>query len=237
MVLSPGLWGLMRRHCHRPSPKKVSWHSTSLGVWPKLAHICLWLTCARWTPADGLTFETMWQTDVCGFISHASQIFALQDKWLFFVCSAPLCFVIPMWSSRAVTVKTEQRILTSHFHHQNSLENRMQITEGKFENFTISLKSNEFQDPALPSFSLINTWNKMGVLSSVRTVLKTLGAICRSNSPSSLCSLSGENDSWVKGVLRAPTVRCILLFSGTITFWPLREPKETRPSAKVSLYE
>jgi len=71
---------------------------------------------------------------------------------------------MPMLSRRAVTVKTEQRILTSHFHHQNTLENSMQIMEGTFENFTRSVKSNECEDPALPSCSLINTLYKMGVL-------------------------------------------------------------------------
>lgn len=56
---------------------------------------------------------------------------------------------MPMLSSRAVTVKAEQRILTSHFNHQNSLENSMQIMEGKLENFTVSVKCNDFQYPAL----------------------------------------------------------------------------------------
>lgn len=71
------------------------------------------------------------------------------NYWVFFVCSALLCFVMPMLSSRAVTVKAEQRILTSHFNHQNSLENSMQIMEGKLENFTVSVKCNDFQYPAL----------------------------------------------------------------------------------------
>lgn len=111
MMLSPGLWGLMTcmRHCHRPSPKKVPWHSTSHGAWTELAHVCLQLLYAKWTHADGLTFNTMWQID------DAFQIFACWDKGLIFVCSAPLCFIMPTWSSKAVTVKTEQRILTSHF--------------------------------------------------------------------------------------------------------------------------
>lgn len=84
VVLGPGLWGLLRsiRHYHRPNPKKASWHSTSLGVWTELAHIYLWLTGAKQALTDGLPLETMWQTDVCRFISCASQIFALCDKWL-----------------------------------------------------------------------------------------------------------------------------------------------------------
>lgn len=62
VVLCPCLQGLLRsmRRCHRLSHKKKAfWHSTSLGVWTELAHICLWLTYAKQTHEDGLTPETV----------------------------------------------------------------------------------------------------------------------------------------------------------------------------------